>query len=252
MRPSFTITNNHEPVGFTVIEDCDASTRPCPNMNIYQGGGNQALVTDQTTAPLSANTALRTRSVSGTSQGGGPEHQEVSFAASNYAELYIHMAVRADSGYATPGGSKVQKLLHIWGYTNSGATSQVVPSLLGVSANSTSSNMTAQIRTQNMHPSDPNGGGGTAYNVGTGGPRNYRAIWADIEIYLKMNTGSNTDGIIQMWVNDTLRVNVTDAVFNTTGNKKWNKVQLNPTYGGTGTVTVDSDLFFDHLYISGN
>lgn len=242
----------NEPGGMSAISDVDAGVaRPMTGWTIYQTSGNNAqVVTDFTEDTVSAPGGLQINIPVGYSGGGGPEHQEISVDSSNYSQLFIGFTFMLSSNFdATPqsgssAGSGSQKLFHVWAYTNSG------PSTMGViAAFGTSTSFTLQFRNQNFHTSNPRG---VSYNITGSGTGLTRGVCHKVEALLTINSGSNADGICRAWLNGVQRLNATNLVWNTTGSKKFNKVQYNPTVQSTGWKSnVSQWIKLGHVYMRG-
>lgn len=273
---SFSITavsgsNPNEPAGFTVINDTQfvgfAQYPGNPTTTVRVDGvarannnGRGESVVD-TVAPYAGQSVLRVTSPNGANQGNGYEWLKVKNASlqllyqfASYSELYLHFGVRVDTGYRIPAGNGVQKLFHLCGTCNavpSGAGgSLVVPSIIGTT-DSTTATPRIQLRFQNLEAANP---AGVSFNGCTGNGTSVaitRGAWADVEVYLKYNTGSNADGVAKLWVDGVLRDSATNLLFNDGATKRWTDPYLNPTYGGSGTINGDQYVYFSNWYMSG-
>ena len=258
--------NPNEPAGFTVINDTQfvgfsqypgspTTTVTVDGLRRAVASGRGQSVTD-TVGAYTGQSVLRVTSPNGSAQGSGYENmrpvngsgQEL-YQFATYSELYLHFAVRVDSGYRMPAGNGVQKLFHIWALCDAVPSGQggslVVPSIVGAT-DSTTGSCGLQVRYQNM--STINGAAVSFNGTNTPAPR---GAWYDVEVYLKLNSAGAADGICQMWVDGVLKENKSNLTFKNGGTKKWTYIQLNPTYGGSGTINGDQYVYFGFWYMSG-
>lgn len=82
--------------------------------------------------------------------------------------------------------------------------------------------------------------------------------WYKITQHYKMNTVDKNNGVIQMWVDDVLLINVSDVLILTSslpaGDTGLSNFDIAPVWGGIADVYKSQDdyLWFDHLTISTN
>ena len=275
---SFTVSaasaaNPNEPAGFTALNN----TLDFTGFAAYPGAptattrvglvrrannvGNGTATTD-TVAPYAGATVLKITAPNGQTQGSGYDNfvvtntsNQVPYQYSSYTELYLHFAVRVDTGFRGPTGG-IQKLYHLWCLGETVGTGQgqstVVPSIFG-SSGSTSGALGLQLRFQNMSTTyygaanvSFNGCNRNGYSFGIS-----RNQWYDVEVYLKYNTSTNADGIAKLWVDGVLRDSASNLCYRSGGAQKWSHVSMNPTYGGTGSITGDQPVYFGFWYTSG-
>lgn len=237
--------------GYTLLSDVDAgASRPMPGWTVYQSSGNNAaLVTDFVEDTVSPPNGLQVSIPAGFGGGGGPEHQELSVDAGNYSRLFFgctfmlspNFDATAQAGSSAPSG--VQKLFHIWSYTNTGVQTMVVVSAFG-----TGTSFTFQLRNQNF---DPTNSRGVSFNITGGGTALARGVVHKLEVLLQLNTGANADGLCRGWLNEVQRLNATGLIWNATGQKRFNRVQFNPTVQNTGWKSnVAQWIRLGHVYVS--
>jgi hypothetical protein len=178
-------------------------------------------------------------------QGVAPEHMSVTIPKGN-SRLYLSVPVWVPANYVG-SSSGVQKLFHLWAPADKVAnittgTTMVVPAIFGTGAKA----LKAQIRIQGASVTSSQA---TSFNVGNGAVQ--RGPWYVYEYLLVLNTGSTATGESHLWVNGTkvaTRTNITYS--NATRPKNWTVLQLNPTYGGTGTVPVGTRIRYGRIYLS--
>lgn len=89
-------------------------------------------------------------------------------------------------------------------------------------------------------------------NLSTG-KRIVRGQWAHWELILKSNTNGQPNGTADWWVDGTKVGSYSNINFvPATAPNVWEKIKLNPTWGGTGgKVPADQQMDVDHTYVSG-
>ncbi len=216
--------------------------------------------------PYNPSNVLRIAFNNTSPQGGGPEHMGAQGSGylqnlGTFGKLYLHVVVMVSAGYRSPVGG-VQKLFHCWGTADGYATGQgaslLVPSIFGSPADSTTGSLALQARLQNC---------GTTFagadrainltgNVNGGGITVTRGTPIEFIMRAQMNTAGNTDGSLECWVKSagvwTQRMSYTAIDWSGAGvtTKDWTLVQINPTYGGTGTINGTHYLYVDGPYLS--
>jgi hypothetical protein len=80
--------------------------------------------------------------------------------------------------------------------------------------------------------------------------------WTRIEIYMKLNTGSNQDGVLEVWQDESLRINRRDMLYRTTDAMGISNMMFSTFFGG-GTPDyaspVDTYAYFKNIqYSTGN
>jgi hypothetical protein len=78
--------------------------------------------------------------------------------------------------------------------------------------------------------------------------------WVRIELYTKMNTLGNGDGILRIWRDGTLILEYEDIEFQptTTTQVYWDSYHLSPNWGGQGgTITNTMYMYMDAVYLWG-
>ena len=117
---------------------------------IYQTTGNNTTLTTNSAEPISPSDVLQVNIPTGYGGGGGNEHQSYSVNSRAWSELFVGWSFLLDSGFtgASSAGysSGVQKLFHLWGYTDTTPTTMVVPSAFG-----TGTSFSLQLRCQGLH-----------------------------------------------------------------------------------------------------
>jgi len=75
--------------------------------------------------------------------------------------------------------------------------------------------------------------------------------WTHIEVVAVMNSPQTTDvhgdgtsdGELYMWVNGTLVISVTDCWFSDVSSPKWDIINVNPLWGGTGEASIPTEMY---------
>jgi hypothetical protein len=215
----------------------------------YQGGNSGRAIVDPA-AGCGSTSVLEVSFKQGTRQGTGPEHLAVGTSSTwftkqgNFSQIYLRYCVWVPTDYYG-SSSGVQKIFHIWGTTDASATggSQAVPALYGVGTKA----LSHQLRLQNMSTKN---GGKISFNISCKGAA--RGRWDRVELLLTQNTGGQANGSAKMWVNGSLCLQRNDLTWSGAGRtaKRWTGVQLNPTYGGSGTVTKTQYMRYGAVRIS--
>lgn len=215
--------------------------------------------------PNNPGNILRVRKNNGSGQGTGPEHfnpgtsDAYVLGLGTFSKFYLHCACMVPSGYRTPVGG-VQKLFHIHGTCDTQktlGTSLVVPAFLGGSDSLTAS-IAFQLRLQNCGTifAGSDGAINLTGNVNGGGITVTRGTPLEFEVRGQMNTSGNADGTLEVWIKQSgvwvQRMSYTAIDFSSsaTTTKRWTEIELNPTYGGTGTTNGDQDVYYDGPYFS--
>lgn len=178
-------------------------------------------------------------------QGVGPEHLQLRVPTGN-SRLYLSVPVWVPAGYVG-SSSGVQKLFHVWAPGDASADvvtgrNLVIPAIFGTGTNT----LRAQIRVQGLTTTPTQA---TSFNMGNGAIQ--RGRWYVYECLLVLNTAGNPDGQAHLWVNGTKVVTRTDIIYSSASRPKyWTLVQLNPTYGGTGTVPAGVKLRYGRAHVS--
>lgn len=178
-------------------------------------------------------------------QGVGPEHMSVTIPKGN-SRLYLSVPVWVPTTYIG-SSSGVQKLFHLWAPIDKSINStiggsMVVPAIFGALGNG----LRAQVRIQNatVTPTQV-----TSFNLS--GSAVTRGQWYVCEYLFVLNTGSTANGEAHMWVNGVKSVTRTNIVYSGAGRaKNWTVLQLNPTYGGSGTVPTGTRIRYGRIYLS--
>jgi hypothetical protein len=247
-----TVASN-EPLGFTTVVDNDwpaGITWTTPGVGGKVGpwtrylAGNRGSSVVDNTAPYSPN--VLEIDFSGTRQGTGPEHFSVNFVP-NVKRTYLRTSVYVPLNYygSTSG---VQKLFHIWSTNDAKPTylaggSMVVPAIYGVGTNG----LSFQIRVQGVSTTATQP---ISFNISCGSIQ--RGRWYTFEVLIVQNTGANANGQAYGWVNGALKCSRTNIQWSgsTVTVKQWTSLQLNPTYGGTGTAQNGVKLRYGKIRVS--
>jgi len=178
-------------------------------------------------------------------QGVGPEHMSVTIPKGN-SRIYLSVPVWVPATYVG-SSSGVQKLFHLWAPIDKSINStiggsMVVPSIFGALGNG----LRAQVRIQNatVTPTQV-----TSFNLT--GSSVQRGQWYVYEYLLVLNTGSTANGEAHLWVNGVKSVTKTNITYSGASRAKtWTVLQLNPTYGGAGTVPTGTKIRYGRIYVS--
>jgi hypothetical protein len=228
----------NEPAGFTVVADVEwrGVTGSSPARGETHGPwvryapGNHGWAVLDSTAPGSP-WALEVRTPAGARQGSGYEHLEVTLPPGT-TRVHLRWAVYVPAAYVPPVGG-IQKLFHVWGtYDQGRSASLAVPALYG-------GGLTGQLRFQNVSvtATQPISFNRSCTTVP-------RATWVTMEALLDMRAGTGT-----LWVAGT-RCGPWAVTYTAKRGATFEKVQLNPTYGGTGTVPPNATIRYGRVRVS--
>jgi hypothetical protein len=204
-------------------------------------GAANIAITQDGTAPKSPSNVMQVTFQPGLAGGDTPMYQGHTIGGS-YKEFYGSVWLKYSNNFIVDNAG-VNKILYVW-------ASDGTPTLcLCTLSPSPTGDFTPQIRTQDASEQDlgPNLSGQTNYSF----PRN---SWVRLEMYLKMNTPGNSDGVAKIWANGVLVADYTNIKFvNSSTQQTWANYQLAPYWGGSGgTVATPQFVWFDHLYGSGH
>lgn len=240
--------SSHEPRGGTVVADNDwtgfTTTYPpvgtvLANWYRYHVGTTGRRVSDPS-APLDPDVLEVWFSGK---QGQGPEHLSVSLPKGS-RQVYIRVPLYVPPGYVG-SSSGVQKLFHIWAPSDKApggvGGSMAVPSVFGIGSRP----LTSQIRIQGATVTAAQA---TSFNV-PGRPWT-RGRWYVTEWLLVMNAPGQANGEAYLWQDGALAASRRGITYSKAGGG-WTVVQLNPTYGGTGTVPAGTRLRYGWIRVVG-
>jgi len=74
-----------------------------------------------------------------------------------------------------------------------------------------------------------------------------KGVWHKLKIHLKMNTGTNQNGIFRMWMDDIQILNATNVLYCNSPNPRISSFKLDPVYGGQ-TNPRSAKPHEDYLY----
>lgn len=178
-------------------------------------------------------------------QGVGPEHLSVTIPKGN-SRLYLSVPVWVPTAYIG-SSSGVQKLFHLWAPIDKSINStiggsMVVPAIFGALANG----LRAQVRIQNATITSTQA---TSFNLT--GSAVQRGLWYVYEYLFVLNSGSTANGQAHMWVNGIKSVTRTNITYSGASRAKhWTVLQLNPTFGGSGTVPLGTRIRYGRVFVS--
>jgi len=229
----------HEPAGFRVLADVEwtglTATGPAVNgrvgpwLRYYAGNHGWSMI--DSSAPGSP-WVLEVRTPQGGPQGSGFEHLSLALPA-GMTKLYLRWGLFVPVAYVAPAGNQVQKLFHLWGTYDKGATGSIaVPSLYGPG-------LTAQLRFQNVAVTSAQ-----AISFNRSCIAVPRGRWVVLETLLDIRAGLAT-----LWV-DGRACGPWPVTFTTKAGASWQTVSLNPTYGGTGQVPANAWIRFGRVRVS--
>lgn len=177
----------------------------------------------------------------GGKQGQGPEHLSVNVPKGN-SRLYISVPVYVPKDYVG-SSSGVQKLFHVWAPSDAKPSgvggSMAVPAIFGVLGKP----LQSQIRVQGATVTSAHQ---TSFNIG-GRPMT-RGVWYRTEWLLTMNSPGQANGTATMWQDGVQAVHRTGITYSRAG-LGWTVVQLNPTYGGTGSIPPGTRLSYGRIRV---
>jgi hypothetical protein len=235
--PTFTVSTTpswraNEPAGLTFFNERSFNAKIENSWYLEYPPDNYFTIQQDATAPVSPPNVGAALYPQGFGAGSGPIDTEVNL--SGISEVYLSFPMKLSSNFY---GCGTNKIFFIW------LAGQ--PAIYLKVDGDGSGPLTFWISTQSSASSaDPLAVGRTVA----------RNQWTNIEVYMKVNTGSNHDGIVKIWQDGTLTINVNNVEFVTAGDSHaWERVAWNPTWGGgcSGTVPADQYMWMDNAYISG-
>lgn len=235
----------NEPVGATFITERSFDTDPEDSWGAFSNS-NASIVSDGT-APKSPSNVGRATYPEG--HPGGTASHSCSLVWSRdkgisvMTTVYIHYWVKYSSNWQGHD-SGVNKLLFVKGQENGNLLNSPIIMTKGFNTGP----LRLEIRTQSLHFPNRN----LLENVGS--VNMTRDQWHEIEIILVMNSADGVaDGEAHGWVNGTKVIEYTDVIHGDSAESStWRAIHWNPTWGGTGDVTV-AEMWhqLDHIYVSG-
>jgi hypothetical protein len=234
--PSFTVATTpswraNEPAGLTLLNERSFNAKIENNWYLEYPPDNNFTIQQDATAPVSPPNVGQALYPQGFSPGAGPIDTEIDL--SGHSQIYLAFPLKMSSNFY---GCGTNKIFFIW------LASQ--PAVYLKANGNGNGPLTFMISTQSSASSaDP-------LAVGTAVTRNQ---WTNIEVYMRVNTGSNHDGIVKIWQDGNLTINLSNVEFVTASDShNWQRVAWNPTWGGgcSGTVPADQYMWMDDVYIS--
>lgn len=161
--------------------------------------------------------------------------------SSQYEEVYIQFWIKYSSNWVDE--PLTNKWVYIW--FNNSATGMPNLPIMGHSQYD-SNGIWAVLQ------AGTNGVGEQIWHsYGWGGFTFTYGKWHKVNLHVKMNTGGNSNGILQIWVDDILRINASNGYFRKSSDSYGiSSFQMTPVYGGGGTsVPNDQYIWFDDVII---
>lgn len=165
-------------------------------------------------------------------------------------ELYVRAYLRLSSNYYV--GSITNKL---WFHRTADDADRGEPYIR--LANNGSGGYVMQVNMQGTPDDDRSDGAwwqGTFAATTSPGNAIARDEWFQVETYVQLNTGvAVRDGVIRVWVNGVLAIDIDDALIINVEGDVWGTVHISPTYGGGSPDPNDTEFYFDidHMYVKG-
>ena len=235
--PTFTVSTTpswraNEPAGLSLYNQRGFDAKVENNWYLEYPPDNNFSVQQDATAPISPPNVGQALYPQGFGAGSGPIDTEVDI--SGLSEIYLEFPMKLSSNFY---GCGTNKIFFIW------LAGQ--PAIYLKADGDGSGPLTFWISTQSSASSaDP-------LAVGAVVTRNQ---WTNIEVYMKVNSGSNHDGIVKIWQDGVQTINLSNVEFVSSGDSHtWERVAWNPTWGGgcSGTVPANQYMWMDNVYISG-
>jgi hypothetical protein len=207
----------------------------------YIMGSGDAVIGSDATSPVNAPHNLLVTDPVGLNAGYTAFSQSYTLSTSP-TELFVSVYVKYGSNF-TIDQAGITKILYFWANDN-------VPTLcICTYSTSSSGAFQPQLRTQDATYSNlgPNVSGQTGYTFA-------RNTWVRLDVYLKMNSPGNSDGVGEIWANGTLVANYTNVNYvNSSSQATWATISIAPYWGGAGgTIATPQTVQFSGLYASGN
>lgn len=207
------------------------------------------------TAPLTPPGVWRTRFGTGQQQGVGPVSYDSwvgsESSPTEYSEIYFswRFKIGTTSGFWNhPVGTKLGFLAYAEAFNTS--RNQLFLLMKGTGSAPGAMQTSAQLQVIQQRNLD-------ATRTCSGGNILTTGVWHHLEMVLKINSGAgNADGEMHLWLDNTKRLTVTNAIYRTSGNtKKFYWYRWNPTWGGVTTGASHSghtdDIWTDDYALYG-
>jgi uncharacterized protein YjdB len=230
--------NSNEPSGMTFIDQRPFNTlqeNAAPHVPYWDTDNSLSIVQD-TTAPRSPSNVIRATFPTGYTGGSAPGHAGTPFG--NYRTLYVSWWGKYSAnwwGHLTG----VNKQAY---FGANGGPGQVYFEGGGVGSANLGPRIVLQAGLGTDFSDAPNLVPGAVIP---------RGAWFQIEVVLVGNTGGNSDGTIDWWLNGVHVGSRTGLKMATTA-AYWDVFEFRPIWGGLGdTVPATQTLDWDHVYLSG-
>lgn len=227
----------HEPAGFTRYVVQGMSGRPAPG---WARVPRAVTFGTDPKAPLSPGGFARMTYPTGFLGGRAPGTTGTkSFGGRRPQELYVRLGVRVSANwYGHP--STVNKILHFW--TTVPQRNMVYLALSGAGKQPLGIRVVCQ--------GTPNDAACTRLLANTRVRSGFsRGAWHVIEVYLRLNTRGQADGVLRLWLDGVLTHDYRTLRLDAAA---WSLVDWSPTWGGmSGVLSAPQAMDVDEIYVSG-
>lgn len=221
-----------QPTGFTKITD-----RPFNEANEDGWRSSGGLTNDSdASAPLSGPGTLRATFPKGFGGGYSPIWSDRSISSLGYGRVYVSFALKLSDNWQGHS-TGTNKIGFVWLNDK--------PVVFFNAYGKGSGTLTPIVSVQNT----PNGSLNLMPNVGNAVVK--RGQWQQWEAVLVVNSGSNADGQIHLWI-DGVKVAEYKNMNLSSGGKVWEYLTWRPIWGGRDDVVQNTQyMWMDHYYASG-
>jgi hypothetical protein len=242
----------NQPAGFTMLYNRPMSALAESGWGFrdYSVAGNNVQgtnisIVNQPDAPKSAPAVLQFTYPSGFAGGGEPAKTGREFPTSEFSSaMYMSLWVRFSNNW-DGHGSSVNKIVY-WQMT---ADPNIRARLFLQGRGINNENLEVYLVTQGTPLGDqrllpPNLAPGAQF---------VRGQWHRVEVVVRMNTGSDFNGQVHMWLDGTKIAQYTDVTFASAAeDQRLSGFEITPVWGGTGDQIGPQAQFLwvDHLYLS--
>lgn len=256
---------NHEPSGFSLVNDCNWSSLCFPWVDSYRtlsvpGGGIQA-----GNGPLSGPYSFKYILFPNANSGG--TQLDLSFTPSRHVFVGATIMTNSDFVGYSNGNNKVflirnnetPSVVELFTSLTGVGTSPAQWSSGQIGYNNQNSGVLSNCHLDSVYGDCP---GGVNMYSNRGSVPWTRGVYHKIELELKSSsTNSSRDGIVRIWLDGTLTLEHTNA---NTGQSGWSSISITPTWDGQGAAScfnASSNPYgrdcskqwsweIDHMYVS--
>lgn len=213
----------------------------------WTGGGSGLSIISDPTAPLSAPNVAQYKYSTGFTAGVAPG--AFNHSLNNMTELFIGFWWKPSSPWQSEINSSVNKIMYLQALA--GNVEQWIPEMFGRTGGPYEARMVLQTTADNSQLGSGYGdvGGTWMLRGNISNPDIAVGQWHRWEIYIKNSTNPSAKNGTLIWWLDGQLVGLFQNV--NTPLQAWNKIAVDPTWGGMNSTKTQTDYFwFDHIHFS--